>query len=376
MGECVLITGGAGFIGSRLARRLLVDGCEVSILDNFSPQIHGDHGELPPALRDSVRLFRGDVRDPDLCARALAGQRVLVHLAAETGTGQSMYQVRHYSDVNIGASSGLMEMLVTGKYGIENIVVASSRAVYGEGAANCPAHGLVFPAARTTKAMEAGDFEPKCPRCGTSTTLVPTPEEAPFQPSSVYGLTKQVQEQLFLMFASALGMNGFALRYQNVYGPGQSLRNPYTGILAIFSSRARVHKPLYIFEDGRESRDFVYVDDVVEATVRCIHAPPQRPVALNVGSGTPTTVAEVVRLIVDFFSSRSEVRITGAFREGDIRHNCASVEKLRSVLGFVPAMPFAEGMNKFLVWAGGESVGAAAYEQSLAEMRTLGLMHG
>jgi len=372
----VLITGGAGFIGTRLARRLLTDGCEVSILDNFSPQIHGDAGELAQDLRDPVKLFRGDVRDQDLCARALVGQHALVHLAAETGTGQSMYQVRHYSDVNIGATSGLMETLITGKYSVENIVVASSRAVYGEGAASCPTHGLVFPAARSATAMRAGDFEPKCPQCGTSTSMMPTPEEAPFQPASVYGLTKQVQEQMFLMFASALGINGSALRYQNVYGPGQSLRNPYTGILAIFSNRARAHEPIYIFEDGRESRDFVYVDDIVEATVRCLQAPPRGAIALNVGSGVPTTVAEVVRLIVDFFSSHAEVRITGAFREGDIRHNCANIEKLRSVLGFVPATPFAEGLRRFLTWASGEQIDLGSYEQSLAEMRTLGLMHG
>jgi len=351
-------------------------GNEVSILDNFIPQIHGSSTELPADLRDSVRLFRGDVLDTGLCAAAMEGQQVLVHLAAETGTGQSMYRVRQYTDVNIGATAGLMELLLTGKYPIHGIVVASSRAVYGEGAARCPEHGIIYPDARRKQAMEAGEFEPKCPFCGHATSMVPTPEEAPLRPSSLYGLTKQVQEQMVLMYAATLGINGFSLRYQNVYGPGQSLKNPYTGILAIFSNLARANEPIYIFEDGKESRDFVYVDDVVEATLRCIEAPAQKPVALNVGTGSPVTVEQVVARTLAYFSSKSEVTITGAFREGDIRHNCANVEKLKATLGFVPTVAFEEGLREFLAWASGQELKERNYEQSLVEMRKVGLMHG
>jgi dTDP-L-rhamnose 4-epimerase len=372
----VLITGGAGFIGSRVARKLLRAGHEVSLLDSFSPQIHGNDAELAADLRGSVQMFRGDVRDRDLCQRALVGQNVLIHLAAETGTGQSMYRVHHYTDVNIGGTAGLMELLLTGRYPVRTLVVASSRSVYGEGAAECPQHGVVYPEARTKAAMEAGDFEPKCPRCGHSTTLAATPEEAPLRPSSLYGLTKQMQEQMTLLYASTLGINGFALRYQNVYGPGQSLKNPYTGILAIFSNQARANEPIYIFEDGQESRDFVYVDDVVEATVRCLDAPAQSPVALNVGTGLPVTVTEVVRHTLQHFSSRSAVTVTGAFREGDIRHNCAKIERLRRILDFEPRWRFADGLREFLNWAGEQRLEARNYEQSLAEMRDKGLMHG
>jgi len=178
------------------------------------------------------------------------------------------------------------------------------------------------------------------------------------------------------MYATTLGINGFALRYQNVYGPGQSLKNPYTGILAIFSNQARANEPIYIFEDGRESRDFVYVDDVVEATLRCIEAPAQRPAVLNVGTGIPVTVEEVVKCIIKYYVSHSEVTTTGAFREGDIRHNCASVEKLQATLGFVPGVPFEDGIEKFLGWASGQQLEERNYEQSLAEMRKMGLMHG
>jgi len=372
----VVITGGAGFIGSRVARRLLKAGYEVSILDNFNPQIHGMQSDLPEDLRTSVQLFRGDVRDYDLCARALKGQDVLVHLAAETGTGQSMYRVRHYTDVNIGATAGFMELLLTGKYPLRTMVAASSRAIYGEGAAACPEHGTVYPQARSKEAMTRGDFEPKCPVCGADTALTATPEEAPLRPSSLYGLTKQVQEQMTLMYAATLGINGFALRYQNVYGPGQSLRNPYTGILAIFSNQARANEPIYIFEDGKESRDFVYVDDVVEATFRCIEAAPQAPAALNVGTGRAITVSQVVEHITKFFASRSMVQTTGAFREGDIRHNCADIRKLQERTGFVPSWRFEDGVKKFLSWASGELLGERKYEESLAEMRQMGLMHG
>lgn len=372
----MLITGGAGFIGSRVARKLLSTGHEVSILDNFSPQVHGDNSELPADLRDAAQLFRGDVRDADMCERVLAGHEVLVHLAAETGTGQSMYRVRHYADVNIGATASLMELILTGKSSVRSVVVASSRAVYGEGAARCPEHGLVYLDARSKQDMEAADFEPKCPRCKRPTIMAPTPEEAPLRPSSLYGLTKLVQEQMVLMYAIALGINGFALRYQNVYGPGQSLKNPYTGILAIFSNLARANKAISIFEDGRESRDFVYVDDAVEATFRCIEAPAQHPVSLNVGTGVPVTVAEVVKRTTAYFSSTSKVTITGAFREGDIRHNCASIEKLRSTLNFVPSWRFENGLREFLAWASSQSVEDDNYEQSLSEMRKMGLMHG
>jgi dTDP-L-rhamnose 4-epimerase len=372
----VLITGGAGFIGSRVARKLLAEGYEVSILDNFSPQIHGGNEELPSDLVNFAHLFRGDVRDPDVCGRALQNQNAVIHLAAETGTGQSMYRVRHYSDVNIGGTSNLMELLLSGEYPVQTLVVASSRAVYGEGAALCPQHGEVYPGPRSRQDMERGNFEPQCPKCQNSTMLIPTPEEAPFQPASLYGLTKQVQEQLVLMYAATLGISGFALRYQNVYGPGQSLKNPYTGILAIFSNQARANEPIYIFEDGKESRDFVFIDDVVDITVRCLQTPASHPVALNVGTGSPVSVSQVVEHITEYFSSNSDITVTGAFREGDIRHNCARTDKLKSVLGLVPRWSFADGVGQFLNWTTGQPLAQRSYEQSLAEMRSKGLMHG
>ena len=376
MKDRVLVTGGAGFIGSRVARKLLAMGCEVSILDNFSRQIHGAHGELKPDLRNHVKLFRADVRDTDMFSAALENQDAVVHLAAETGTGQSMYRVRHYTDVNIGGTSNLMELLLSGKYPVQTVVIASSRAVYGEGAAHCVEHGEVYPKSRSAVDMRRGDFEPKCPKCQRPTNVIPTSEEAPFQPASLYGLTKQVQEQLALMYSQNLGISGFALRYQNVYGPGQSLKNPYTGILAIFSNQARANEPIYIFEDGQESRDFVFVDDVVEATVRCLQGHTAESVALNVGTGLSVSVSDVVAHITAFFSSESEVKITGAFREGDIRHSCAQIDRLQETLGFTPQWRFEHGISEFLNWASEHPLEQRYYEHSLAEMRKKGLMHG
>jgi dTDP-L-rhamnose 4-epimerase len=372
----ILISGGAGFIGSHVARSLLQKGCDVTILDNFSQQIHGSSRELAADLRGEVRLITGDVRDEDAWRQALLGQEIVIHLAAETGTGQSMYRVRHYTDVNIAGTSVLMEQLIGRKNMVQSLIVASSRAVYGEGAYKCSEHGTVYPAVRTVADMKKGQYEPKCPLCSLPCLSIPTAEEAPLRPSSLYGLTKQVQEQMVFLYAQALAINGFALRFQNVFGPGQSLNNPYTGILAIFANQARANQPIYIFEDGRESRDFVYIDDVVDATVRCVDARPQRPVALNVGAGRSVSVQQVAEAIVRHFRSKSDVTVNGSFREGDIRHSTADLSRVKALLGFSPSWNFANGLREFLIWSERQDTGTTLYEHSLAEMKAKGLMHG
>ena len=371
-----LITGGAGFIGTHLARRLLSEGQEVTILDNFSPQIHGGVQTLPKDLTGSVRLIAGDVRDAAVFHAALDTQDVVVHLAAETGTGQSMYEVERYTSVNLTGTAVLMDYLVNSTQSrIEKLVTASSRAIYGEGKYLCAEHGTMYPEARTEADMKAGKFEPICPVCAKPCRPLATDEDARLSPSSYYGLTKQMQEQMTLLFGRTRGISAFALRYQNVYGPGQSLQNPYTGILAIFSNQARADKPIYIFEDGLESRDFVYIADVVEATCRCIRPETTGVAALNVGCGVRTTVTEVVTEIVRFFGSASEVSVTGAFRLGDIRHNVADLSRAAATLGYAPHWAFADGIREFLTWAQSQDASADKYEQSLAEMSAKGMMH-
>jgi dTDP-L-rhamnose 4-epimerase len=372
----ILITGGAGFIGTHLSRALLQRGHSVTVLDNFSPQIHGNNTELPFDLRDAVRLVRGDVRDASIWASSVPGHHAIVNLAAETGTGQSMYDITKYEQVNVAGTSLLYDLLAKSpRHGVERIVVASSRAIYGEGAYECQEHGLVYPGSRSSLDKANGFYDPVCPFCGGPCCSISTSESAPFQPSSFYGLTKQIQEQMTLLFARTMGIPSIALRFQNVYGPGQSLKNPYTGILAIFSNQARANEPIYIFEDGKESRDFVYITDAVEATCRSIEVSFQGAAAVNVGTGIPVSVSQVVEGVVSYFQSESVVSLPGSFREGDIRHACAHTSRLQKVLDFVPACEFSAGMEKFLGWVTTQDLYRRDYERSLAEMRERGLLH-
>lgn len=372
----VLITGGAGFIGSRLAKALLATGDTVRILDNFSEQIHGQAG-LDAELDSRVEVIRADVRDREAMRSALHSIDSIVHLAAETGTGQSMYEIDRYFSVNVQGTATMLDLLQNEDCAknLRSIVVASSRAVYGEGAYECAAHGEVFPEERSRSTLEQGNFEPSCPVCSAEVALLPTPENAPFRPMSMYGLTKQVQEQAILLFARTRGINGFGLRYQNVYGPGQSLKNPYTGILAVFSNLARQNQRIEIYEDGLESRDFVYIDDVVEATLRSIHHTAPFVGALNVGSGVATSVMTVAEEIKAFFSSESDIQVTGAFRMGDIRHNIADVQAIKKLLGFTATTSFKQGLGNFLNWASQQDPeDKAAYLRSVSELTARGLM--
>lgn len=371
----VLITGGAGFIGTHLTRHLLQLGHEVTVLDNFSPQIHAGKTQLAPDVRAHVRLMVGDVADPQALGPALETADSIVHLAAETGTGQSMYEVSRYERTNLGGTALIYELLTKSQARkVERIVVASSRAIYGEGAYRCEEHGLVYPFPRTSDEKRSGHFDLVCPVCDGACTMAPTPETAPLQPTSFYGLTKQVQEQTVLLFGKVLGIPSFALRYQNVYGPGQSLHNPYTGILAIFSNLARAGQLMQIFEDGLESRDFVYVEDVVRATVACLSSDVTGYETVNVGANEKVSVLTVANEINAFFGNRSEIKVTGAFREGDIRHGMADLTKARALLGYEPQWSFSDGLRIFLSWAMTNELPENHYEQSLIEMKQRGLL--
>ncbi|MGA9672211.1 MAG: NAD-dependent epimerase/dehydratase family protein [Terracidiphilus sp.] len=372
----ILITGGAGFIGSHLARHLLSLGHDLTILDNFLPQVHSKETALFSDLAPDVRLISGDVADPTLLGPALEGQRCVVHYAAETGTGQSMYEVARYERTNVAGTALLYDLLAkTKRNTVERIVVASSRAIYGEGAYRCELDGVVYPKPRSEGDKRAGLFDPLCPSCGGACQTVPTPESAPYQPASFYGLTKQVQEQMALFFGASLRIPTVALRYQNVYGPGQSLQNPYTGILAIFSNLARTGQTIQVFEDGLESRDFVYVDDVVSATTACIRDEIQGCHAVNVGSSERTTVLDVARQVNDYFGGRSELKTTGAFREGDIRHGLADLSLAQRLFGYEPQWKFEDGVQQFLEWANESEPTGGGYEQSLLELKGRGLLH-
>lgn len=374
----VLITGGAGFIGSALAIDLVRRGDEVTVLDNLSPQIHGDlprSSALVQRLPESVRFIEGDVRNRDDWEKVLAGQEVIVHLAAETGTGQSMYEIDRYVDVNARGTSLMLDLLAKKEAGSESVrrlVVASSRAIYGEGKYQ-GRDGFVYPGARELDDLQNGIFECRDPDSGDIATPVPTDETSRIHPSSIYGITKQVQEQLILTGGAALGLGAMALRYQNVYGPGQSLKNPYTGILSIFSTLLLQGKDVNIFEDGKESRDFVFIDDVVAATIAAIDSDVTGK-AYNVGTGEATDVLTVAHSLKSNYGAGGEIKVSGNFRIGDIRHNIADLSSIKRDLGFVPKISFAEGVKAFSHWVKTQEISDSGYERSVSELRAKGLL--
>ncbi|GAB3804689.1 SDR family NAD(P)-dependent oxidoreductase [Humibacter antri] len=378
MPQSVLITGGAGFIGSRLTKRFVDAGYSVTILDSLSTQVHGDNPDSTSSLLASVsgiaNVVRGSVTDPEAIEKAVEGSSILVHLAAETGTGQSMYQIDRYVEANIGGTGKLLDHLTNHANIVERIVVASSRSIYGEGAYLRSDGSVVYPRHRSGEDLSAGIFEVKDADTGETLTMLPTRETAKLHPSSVYGITKQVQEALVMTVAPGLGIEPVSLRYQNVYGPGQSLKNPYTGILSIFSTLIAQGKEINIFEDGEESRDFVYIDDVVEATFRSATHPAAAGCTFNVGSGVATTVLEVVEALFTAFGRRVPTRVSGNYRLGDIRHNIADTTLLQERLGFTPQVDFAEGVRRFAAWVQTETIEDSGYERSLREMSERNLL--
>ncbi|WP_420223956.1 NAD-dependent epimerase/dehydratase family protein [Pigmentiphaga litoralis] len=376
----VLITGGAGFIGSNLSLHLHSLGHEITVLDSLSPQIHGTNptadSPLYSAIKDKVRFIKGSVTDVSAWRDALLGQDAIVHLAAETGTGQSMYEIKRYVEVNVGGTACLLDLLTNEPHSVSRVVVASSRSIYGEGKYLTPHGEVVYPIARTDAAMAGGQFDHIDAATGELLTLVGTDEDSKLHPASIYGITKLNQEQMVLTVCASLGIAGTALRYQNVYGPGQSLSNPYTGILSIFSTRIKNRNPISIFEDGLESRDFVFISDVVQATTLALLREGNESKVFGIGSGKPTTVLEVANALVHAYGIDVPVNTTGAYRLGDIRHNFADLTRAKTELSFEPKVSFAEGIAAFTHWVNSQSVQEDRYEESIREMKNKGLFKG
>lgn len=350
MAKTVLITGGAGFIGSHLAEALYSQGYKVRIFDSLSPQIHGVNAKLPLYLSGKVDFLQGDIVNKEDVEQAVSAIDVVVHLAAETGVGQSMYQISRYIDVNIKGSAVLLESIIEKGKSIKKVIVASSRAVYGEGKYRCESCGVVYPEQRTEDTLGAKRWHMQCPKCGRSIEPLPTDEQSLLKPTSIYAVTKQAQEQIFSVMARAHKIPTVILRYFNVYGQRQSLSNPYTGILSIFSSRIVNGKPPLVYEDGLESRDFVHVSDVVKATALALEETEANYEAFNVGSGRKTTILEVANLLVEKLGGSAKPVIVGKYRIGDIRHCHSDLTKIRSTLGYEPSKSLEEGISEFVEW--------------------------
>ena len=372
----ILITGGAGFIGSNLALKLISKGYNVTVLDNLSPQIHGDNPtETSPlylSIKDKVKFILGTVTSKEDWEKALIDQDAIIHYAAETGTGQSMYEVEKYVDVNINGTALMLNLLVNGNYGIKKVIVASSRSIYGEGKYISKELGAVYPTQRTAEYMDQGDFEVKYLN-SSELTLVGTDEESKIHPSSVYGITKQNQEQMVLTVCPTIGIAGVAFRYQNVYGPGQSLKNPYTGILSIFSTQIKNGNNINIFEDGEESRDFVFIEDVVDATILGLEKEEANNQVFNVGTGVATNVLTVANELVKNYGVDVSIHVSGNYRLGDIRHNYADLTKINKLLGFTPKISFEAGLKQFANWVNTQEIQEDNYQKSIDEMKAKGL---
>jgi dTDP-L-rhamnose 4-epimerase len=354
MAQKVLITGGLGFIGLALARTLVRRGMTVRLLDNLSPQIHGVDPQLELGAlleKHHVEVIRGDVCERRDWVVALRDVSSVVHLAAETGTGQSMYRIGDYTSTNVMGTALLLDVLTNDRHGVEKLVLASSRSVYGEGAYHCAGCGPVYPPMRSLGGLQASHWEPLCPVCGGTVQPVATPETAKTSPASVYAATKLAQEDLVRIVANALGIPFLILRLQNVYGEGQSLNNPYTGILSIFSNRIRQGKEIVLFEDGQESRDFVHVSDVAEAMTLGLTSDGGDGLTLNVGTGVQVSVEMIAQSLKhQFRDSNAPVVVSGQYRLGDIRHNYADMSAIRQFLAFSPKVPLEEGMARFVRW--------------------------
>lgn len=373
----ILITGGAGFIGSNIALNLIRKGYDVIVLDSLSEQIHGANPEktspLYQSIKDKVKFIKGDVNNRTDWEQALKDIDYVIHLAAETGTGQSMYEIKKYVDTNIGSTALLLDILTNTKHYVKRVVVAESRAIYGEGKYHCPKCGDVYPLERKDEDMARGDFECKCPKCGGEVKLVATTEDSAIHPSSVYGISKQVQGQLVHLVCKSIGVESVSFRYQNVYGPGQSLTNPYTGILSIFSTRIKNRNGLNIFEDGKETRDFVYIDDVVDATILGMEVPEANGHVFNIGTGVATDVLTVANTLCDKYGINVPITVSGNYRLGDIRHNYADITLARRILGFEPKWSFSDGIEQFANWVNKQEIQEDKYEASLEEMKNKGL---
>jgi dTDP-L-rhamnose 4-epimerase len=345
----VLVTGGAGFIGSHLVDALVEQGHNVRVLDALVPQVHGEDAR-PSYLNSAAEFIQGDVCDRQLVNDALEGIDVVFHEAAEVGVGQSMYEIERYVRANDLGTAVLLEAILARRPQIKKLIVASSMSIYGEGAYTCESCGSVAPQLRPAEQLLDRRWEMECPNCGKQLSPAPTSEEKPLFPTSVYAVTKQDQEQFCLAVGRSYGIPSVALRYFNVYGTRQALSNPYTGVCAIFSARLLNGNRPMVFEDGEQTRDFVHVSDIVQANLLALESDRANYQAINVGTGRATSVRAVSRLLAQGLGLDLEPEIVAKYREGDIRHCVADISKARTLLGYEPKVLLERGIPELLSW--------------------------
>lgn len=348
MKKSVLVTGGAGFIGSHVVDALLAEGHKVIVVDALVPQVHGADVDRPRYLPKDVPFIKADLCDAEAWEYVLSEVDAVVHLAAEVGVGQSMYEIVRYVRGNSLATAVLLEKLLDHRDHISKMVVASSMSIYGEGAYACSGCGVIYPRLRRIEDVQRHQWEMTCPTCGAVATPIPTNEEKPLFPTSIYAVTKRDHEEMCLTFGQAYSIPTVALRFFNVYGPRQALSNPYTGVAAIFSSRLLNMKAPLIFEDGRQSRDFVHVSDIVQGVLLALHTDTVQNDVFNIGTGRSLSVMDVARTLAEEIGIEIEPEVVGQYRAGDIRHCYADIAKIRAALGYEPRVQFEDGMRELV----------------------------
>jgi dTDP-L-rhamnose 4-epimerase len=370
----ILVTGGAGYIGSHLVDARVARDYVVTVLDNLEPQVHRS-GTWPSYANPKATYVKGDVRDRPVLEPLVVASQAVVQFAAAVSIGQSMYQIDRYVDVNTRGTALLLDILVNTKHHVEKVIVASSIGVYGEGAYACRTHGVVAPTIRPEQQMAARDWEQHCPHCGTHVTSIPTPEDKALYRDNIYSMTKYHQEEMVLLIGKTYGIPSVAPRFFNVYGPRQSLSNPYAGVAAIWLSRLLNRKPPIVFEDGGQLRDFVSIHDVVDCLVLMLENPGADYLPVNIGSGQTITILEIAKVIGRLLGSPIEPQVTQAGRTFDIRHNTADITRARATLGFAPKVTLDQGFAELIDWAKTTpDVAVDFFDKALQELRDKGLL--
>jgi dTDP-L-rhamnose 4-epimerase len=368
----ILVTGGAGFIGSFLVDKLVERGHRVRILDNLDPQVHP--GGAPPAyLNRGAEFVRGDVRARDLFLKSLKNVQVVFHMASCVGVGQSQYEVEKYTSVNCGGTALLWALIAKEKLSVEKVILPGSMTCFGEGLSVCPDCGTVKPRIRQEDEIRDEDFSCRCPACGKAVSPVATPSLCKMEPGSVYALTKKYQEDLSLNLGRLYRIPAVVLRYFNVYGPRQSLSNPYTGVSAIFISRIKNGKNPVVYEDGLQTRDFISVHDVADANIRVMESTVLDDQAMNLGSGEPLAIGALGERLIRLLRSDTAVDITSKFRKGDIRHCYADKAEVREKLGFEPQINLDRGMLELAQWSEDQAA-EDKFDTAASELKDKGIL--
>jgi dTDP-L-rhamnose 4-epimerase len=370
----ILVTGGAGYIGSHLVDALVARDYRVTVLDNLEPQVHRS-GTWPSYANPKATYVRGDVRDRSAFEPLVLASQAVVHFGAAVSVGQSMYQIDRYVDVNTRGTALLLDILVNSKHRVEKVLVASSIGVYGEGAYECSTHGAVAPSIRSEQQLATRDWEQRCPHCLAQVRSIPTPEDKALYRDNIYSMTKYHQEEMVLLIGKTYGIPSVAPRFFNVYGPRQSLSNPYAGVAAIWLSRLLNARHPIVFEDGGQLRDFVSIHDVVDCLVLMLEKPGADYLPVNIGSGQTITILEIARLLARLLGSSVEPHVTQTGRKFDIRHNTADISRARQSLGFAPRVSLEDGFSELIEWARTTpDVAVDFFDKALQELKEKGLL--